>query len=138
MDSSSFLESRLDAAAWPLAIGDFIILFAFLFLGILSHWPLDIVLASPEIILNAAGPFILGWIIAAPLIGAYSPGAISAPNSSVPLVVRSWVVAAILGFLIREFAIPSRGVTLDFALVMLVGGAVVLGIWRFVFFKLFS
>lgn len=136
MSEESFLDRRLDASTWSLAVGDFVVLLGFLFVGVLEHWPLDVILADPTIYVLAAGPFVLGWIVAAPLVGAYSPGASAAANSSIPLAIRSWIPAAIIGFLVRVVALPGRGVEVSFALVILVGGAVVLGVWRFVYFKL--
>ncbi|CAI49988.1 DUF3054 family protein [Natronomonas pharaonis DSM 2160] len=136
MSEQSFLEQRLDASTWPIAVGDIVVLLAFIFLGTLSHWPLDAMLADPTIYLAAAGPFLLGWVICAPLIGAYSPGGGSAPNSSIPLAIRSWVPAAIVGFVVRYVALPQRGVEPVFIGIMLVGGAVVISAWRFLYFKL--
>lgn len=136
MADQSFLEQRLDASTWPIAVGDLVALLLFLLAGTLQHSTVEQVSADPAIYLLAAGPFILGWVLCAPLVGAYSPGGGSAPNSSIPLAIRSWIPAAIVGLLIRQFAIPDRGVEVVFAIIMLVGGAFVLSIWRFLYFKL--
>lgn len=136
MADPSFLEQRLDASTWPIAVGDIVALLAFLFVGTLEHSTLAQLQADPVIYLFAAGPFILGWLICAPLVGAYSPGGGSAPNSSIPLAIRSWIPAVLVGLLIRVLALPDRGAEITFAVVMLVGGAVVLSIWRFLYFKL--
>lgn len=136
MTEQSFLEQRLDASAWPMAVGDLLALLAFLLVGTLEHWPLETILEDPTIYLMVAGPFILGWLVCAPLIGAYSPGGVSAPNSSIPLAIRSWIPAAIVGLLIRELVIPGRGAEPVFAVIMIVGGAVFLSIWRVLYFKL--
>lgn len=136
MSDQSFLAQRLDASTWPIAVGDLVVLLAFIFAGTLQHWPLDAIQADPLIYVYAAGPFILGWLLCAPLIGAYSPGGGSAPNSSIPLAIRSWVPAAAIGLLVRVVAVPDRGFDPIFAGIMLVGGAIVLSAWRFVYFKL--
>lgn len=136
MADQSFLERRLDASTWPIAVGDLAVLLAFLLAGTLQHSSLEQLQSDPVIYLLAAGPFILGWIVCAPLVGAYSPGGGSAPNSSIPLAIRSWIPAAFVGFLVRVAALPGRGVEITFAIVILVGGAVVLSIWRFLYFKL--
>jgi hypothetical protein len=136
MADQSFLEQRLDASTWPIAIGDLVVLLAFLLSGTLRHWPLDQLLADPTIYLLAAGPFVLGWLVCAPLVGAYSPGGGSAPNSSIPLAIRSWIPAAVVGLVIRVVAVPGRGAEPIFAAIMIVGGAVVLSVWRFLYFKL--
>lgn len=136
MSEPSFLEQRLDAGTWPIAVGDMAVLLAFLLAGTLRHQTLEQLQASPEIYLFAAGPFVLGWLLCAPLVGAYSPGGGSAPNSSIPLAVRSWVPAVVVGLVVRVVALPDRGFDPVFAAVMLFGGAVVLAGWRYLYFKL--
>ncbi len=136
MTEQSFLERRIDASTWPIAVGDITALLAFLLVGTLEHWPLDALLADPLIYVYAAGPFVLGWIIAAPLVGAYSPGGGSAPNSSIPLALRSWILAVLIGLGVRIVALPARGADLTFATVILLGGAIVLSVWRYLYFKL--
>jgi hypothetical protein len=135
MTDQSFLDRRLDASTWPIAVGDLLVLCLFLLAGTLRHGPtLSGLRADPTIYGLAAGPFVLGWLVCAPLVGAYSPGGGSAPNSSIPLAIRSWVPAAVVGLLVRFVAIPDRGVTPVFAAVILVGGAVVLAVWRYLYF----
>ena len=136
MADSSFLDQRLDASTWPIAIGDLVALLAFLLVGTLQHSTLEQLQADPTIYLFAAGPFVLGWIVCAPLVGAYSPGGGSAPNSSIPLAIRSWIPAVLVGLVVRVFAVPGRGAEITFAVIMLVGGAVVLAGWRLLYCKL--
>jgi hypothetical protein len=95
MTDQSFLDRRLDASTWPIAVGDLFVLCLFLLAGTLRHGhTLTGLRADPTIYGLAAGPFVLGWLVCAPLVGAYSPGGGSAPNSSIPLAVRSWVPAS--------------------------------------------
>ena len=136
MADQSFLERRLDASTWPIAVGDIAVLLAFLLVGTLQHWTLDQLLADPTVFVLSAGPFVFGWLLCAPLIGAYSPGGGSAPNSSIPLAIRSWIPAAIVGLGIRVVALPHRGAGAVFVVIMIVGGAVVLSAWRALYFKL--
>jgi len=135
MPEQSFLDRRLDASTWPIAAGDLVVLLAFLFAGTLQHSPLSEIQADPTVYLFAAGPFVLGWLVCAPLVGAYSPGGGSAPNSSIPLAVRSWIPATVVGLGARVLALPGRGAEPIFAVIMLVGGAVVLSVWRFLYFQ---
>ena len=135
MRDQSFLEQRLDAGTWPIAVGDLLVLLVFLLAGTMRHgYTLAGLRADPVVYVLAAGPFVLGWLVCAPLVGAYSPGGGSAPNSSIPLAIRSWVPAALVGFLVRFVALPDRGVAPVFAAVILVGGAVVLAVWRYLYF----
>ncbi|MCQ4333315.1 DUF3054 domain-containing protein [Natronomonas sp. F2-12] len=136
MADQSFLEQRLDASTWPIAVGDVLALLVFLFLGTLQHSTLEAIRADPTIYLLAAGPFVLGWFVSAPLVGAYSPGGGSAPNSSIPLAIRSWILAVLVGLIVRTVALPGRGAAVSFTIVMLVGGTVFLSAWRFLYFKL--
>ncbi|MES3517572.1 MAG: DUF3054 domain-containing protein [Natronomonas sp.] len=136
MTEQSFLARRLDSGTWPIAVGDFVVLFAFLLVGVLRHWTFAQLQANPGIYLNAAAPFFVGWLLVAPLVGAYSPGARSAPNSSIPLAIRSWIPAAIVGLLIRATPVVDGGFDPVFAAIMIVGGAVSLSVWRLLYFKL--
>ena len=136
MADKSFLEQRLDASTWPIAVGDVAALLAFLLAGTLQHSTVDQLLADPGLYLAAAGPFVLGWLLCAPLIGSYSPGGGSAPNSSIPLAIRSWIPAAIVGMAIRVVALRGRGAEASFAAVIIIGGAVTLSAWRLLYFKL--
>ncbi|SHH57148.1 DUF3054 domain-containing protein [Halobaculum gomorrense] len=133
--SDSFLANRLDRAALPLAVGDLLIIVAFIYVGTLRHGTVPLppsgagdVLA----LLTVAAPFLLGWVVAAPLIGAYSAGAVESAKASVPLAVRSWIPAAVIGLIIRATPIVDGGVAITFAVVMLVVGSVSLGLWRYV------
>ena len=134
MTEQSFLEHRLDASTWPIAVGDVVVLLLFLLSGALRHHSLEAIRADPLIYASAAGPFVLGWLVCAPLVGAYSPGGGSAPNSSIPLAVRSWVPAAIVGLVVRVVAVPDGGAAPVFAAIMIVGGSVVLSVWRLLYF----
>jgi hypothetical protein len=134
MTEQSFLEQRLDASTWPIAVGDVVVLLLFLLSGTLRHWTPEQLQADPFIYAFAAGPFVLGWVVCAPLVGAYSPGGGSAPNSSIPLAIRSWVPAAVIGLAVRILVVPGRGAAPVFAAIMLVGGSVVLAVWRYLYF----
>ena len=134
MSDQSFLEQRLDASTWPIAVGDVAVLLLFLLSGALRHYSLETIRADPLIYASAAGPFVLGWLVCAPLVGAYSPGGGSAPNSSIPLAIRSWIPAAVVGLVVRVVVVPNRGFDPIFAAIMLVGGALVLAVWRYLYF----
>jgi hypothetical protein len=134
MDPQSFLARRLDRAAAPLAVGDVLVLLALLTVGTLSHRPAEFLLSEPTYLLGVFAPFVIGWVLVAPLVGAYSAGAVETAKSSVPLVVRSWVPAAAAGFALRAFVFRG-GAAPTFVVVILVSGAVALGGWRWVYFR---
>ncbi|MFC6785664.1 DUF3054 domain-containing protein [Halobaculum halobium] len=133
--TDSFLANRVDRAALPLAVGDLLVIVAFIYAGTLQHGTVPFPLAGAGdvlALLSVAAPFLLGWAIAAPLIGAYSAGAAESAKASVPLAIRSWVPAAVIGLLVRATPVVEGGVAITFAIVMLVVGSVSLGVWRYV------
>jgi len=88
-------------------------------------------------LLTTAAPFLVGWALTSIPIGAYSAGAAESTKASVPLAIRSWVPAAVVGILIRGATQSAFDTGLAvFLVVMVVTGTVALGLWRWVFFKL--
>lgn len=136
MDSNSFLASRLDRGAIPLAVGDVIVILGLLTFGALQHNTTTYLAENPVYLLGVFAPFLIGWVVVAPLVGAYAPGAVESAKASVPLVIRSWIPAAIVGLLLRAGGLFHGGAALTFAAVMIVTGSVALGIWRYLYFKI--
>ncbi|PHQ45858.1 hypothetical protein DJ68_10510 [Halorubrum sp. C3] len=135
MDAPSFLAARLDRGAAPLAAGDVIALILLLTVGTLNHTTVEFLTANPLYLPGVYAPFLIAWALIAPLVGAYSAGAAETAKSSVPLVVRSWIPAAVLGLALRAFVFRG-GAELTFAAVMLVTGSLALGGWRALYFRL--
>lgn len=134
--SETFLSRRVDAGAAPLAVGDVLAILVIVGIGMLNHHGVDGVLGDPVAVVLTALPFLVGWALGATLIGAYSPGAAESAKAAIPLGVRSWVIAAVVGILIRG-VLSSFDVGLGvFLVVMLVTGSVALGVWRWLFFKI--
>ncbi|WP_410767179.1 DUF3054 domain-containing protein [Haloferax sp. DFSO60] len=134
--STSFLEERLDAGALPLAVGDILVIFLLVTVGVINHNGVSYLSTDPAGWVLTAVPFLVAWAIAAPLLGAYSPGAAESAKSAVPLGIRSWLVAAILGGIIRWTPLFEGGADPVFIVVMLVLGSLALGVWRTVYFRL--
>lgn len=131
--SESFLSKRVDGSAAPLAVGDLVAILIVIAIGMSNHNSLTGAVA----LLETAAPFLLGWVVASVPIGAYSAGAAESAKAAVPLAIRSWIPAAVIGVAIRG-AVQSafdQGL-LIFLLVMIVTGTVALGGWRWVAFKL--
>ncbi|MFO8114647.1 MAG: DUF3054 domain-containing protein [Halorubrum sp.] len=135
MADSSFLATRLDRGAVPLAIGDLIALIVLLTAGTLRHTTVEFLSSNPLYLLEVYAPFLIAWALVAPIVGAYSAGAVETAKSSVPLVIRSWIPAALVGLALRAFVFRG-GAAPAFVVVMLVTGTVVLGGWRALYFKL--
>ncbi|WP_313695553.1 DUF3054 domain-containing protein [Halorarum halobium] len=133
MAVADFLDRRVDAGALPLALGDVLVILAFVYAGSIRHQSVSFPPAGVgdlTALLAIAAPFLLGWVVAAPLVGAYSAGAVESAKASVPLTIRSWVPAAVIGLAVRATPWVDGGVQLVFAVVMIVVGSVCLGLWR--------
>lgn len=134
MDVQSFLARRLDRAAVPLAVGDVLVLITVLTAGTLRHRPADFLLSEPTYLLGVWAPFLIGWALVAPLVGAYSAGAVETAKSSIPLAIRSWIPSLVVAFALRVFVFTG-GAAPAFVVVMLVTGSLSLGVWRWLYFR---
>jgi len=133
---ADFFERRLDSRTVPMAIGD-VVLIALLFSGgTVRHNGVAFVLSNPGYLAVTLAPFVVGWVIAAPLLGAYAPGAAESAKAAVPLALRSWILADAIALGIRATPLVHGGVQLSFVLVSLGVGLVGLAIWRTLFFTL--
>jgi len=133
---AAFFDRRLDGRATPLAIGDLIVVAILFSAGTVHHNGLGIVTTNPGYLVATIAPFLVGWIVAAPLLGAYAPGAAESAKAAVPLALRSWLVADAIAMGIRATPFVHGGVQLSFVVVSLVVGFVGLALWRTAFFKL--
>lgn len=138
--TGSFLNGRVDTAALPLAVGDVLVLVLLLSFGTARHNGVAYLTEQPVALALTLLPFIVGWLVAAPLVGAYSAGAAESAKAAIPLAVRSWVVAVVIGIVLRVvLPFDATGGLLSLAIffvVTLVVGVVGLGVWRWLYFKL--
>ena len=118
---------RSATTAW-LALGDALIIVAFLALGALRHNVNPI--TQPLRMADTAAPFLLGWAIAAPLIGAYAPRARQSVRRGISLAVGAWLAAAIIGSALRATTYFHGNAPLSFVAVTFGVGAVFLAAWR--------
>ena len=138
--TGSFLDGRIDSAALPLAVGDVLVLVVLLSLGTARHNGFSYLTENPTGLALTLLPFLVGWAIASPLVGAYSAGAAESAKAAIPLAIRSWIVADVIGIVLRvvlPFDATGGVVSLGiFFGVTLVVGVLGLGVWRWLFFKL--
>ena len=136
MADGGFLDDRIDADAWPLAVGDALILVFVFTAGAIRHhgttFPLD---APVEWVLTVL-PFLIGWALVAPLVGAYSAGAAESAKAAVPLALRAWLPADVVALLVRAAAFDDGPLQVVFVAVTLVSGALGLALWRWLRFRL--
>jgi hypothetical protein len=125
------LNGRVDASALPLAVGDLLAILGVLTIGMLQHGTL-----IPGRAAGVYAPFLIGWGVAALLIGAYSAGAAESAKAAIPLGVRAWVLAALAGFGLRATAVFPGDLAIAFVLITLVLTGILLGGFRWLFFKI--
>ncbi|MFB6108671.1 MAG: DUF3054 domain-containing protein [Haloplanus sp.] len=134
---AEFVDRRLDASAAPMAVGDVVVLALLYSAGAVRHDGVAFLVANPGYLAATIAPFLVGWIIAAPLLGAYSPGAAESSKAAVPLALRSWILGDAIALGIRATPLVHGGVELSFVAVTLGVGMVGLALWRTLFFRLF-
>jgi hypothetical protein len=131
----SRLGRRIDGDTWPLAVGDVLAIVAVLTAGTVQHNGVAFVTNNPVYLAGTLAPFLIGWVLVAPLVGAYSPGAGESAKAAVPLALRSWVVADVVGVALRASPLFHGGWSPVFVAVTLVTGGVALALWRWLFFR---
>lgn len=112
-----------------LATGDLLSILTFVVAGEISHYGLAFVLSSPAWVAETAIPFVLGWLVVAPLAGLYD-GTRRSPVRAVGLAVGAWIVAALVGQALRATPYFHGGFAVTFVLVSVLVGAVLIGAWR--------
>jgi hypothetical protein len=133
---ADFFDRRIDGRAAPLAVGDLLVIAIVFGAGTVHHNGVEFVAANPGYLAATVAPFLVGWIVAAPVLGAYAPGAAESAKAAVPLALRSWVLADAVALGIRATSFVSGGVQLTFVAVSLVTGGLGLAVWRALFFRL--
>ena len=120
--------------AWRIAAlagGDALMFLLFSAIGRSTHGEA----AGLDALLQVAGtaaPFLAGWLLAAPLLGAYRPAVISRVGPMLARTALAWLVAGPLGLVIRSLLL-QRGISVTFALVTLATVLVMLIVWRVLF-----
>ena len=132
----SFLARRIDAAAAPLAAVDVVALSAMLTVGVINHNGTDYLATNTAAWLLTLAPFLVGWAVVSVPIGAYSAGAAESAKAAIPLAVRAWVPAAVVGFALRASPAFSGGFDPVFGVVVFVACGVALVAFRWLFFAI--
>lgn len=117
--------------AWRTALlvgGDVLAFLAFSALGRRSHGAAAGLDAFAQIAETAA-PFAAGWLLAAPLLGAFKPDVVAHPRAMLSRTALSWLVALPIGLLLRAL-VRQSGIPLSFAITTLLVLMVLLCGWR--------
>ncbi|MEY7849025.1 DUF3054 domain-containing protein [Natrarchaeobius sp. A-rgal3] len=119
---------RPPVSATLVAAGDVVIVSGFVVLGLLMHQISPT--SHPLYAVLTALPFILAWLIVAPIVGAYAPRTLRSVRRTLAVASLAWVVASVLGAGIRSTPFFHGGAPADFVLVNLVVGLGFVLPWR--------
>lgn len=109
-----------------LAIGDVAMIALFVLLGELRHR--GTLLAGVETFVQ----FAVGWLLVSVIAGVYSGQTLEDPRRAVVQVVAAWVLAAVIGQLVRLAMTPGNFIHPSFVAVTIGFGGALLAGWRYV------
>lgn len=119
-------HARGSARAAVLAVGDVLLILAFVVAGEVRHGVDP--LARPGVVVDTAIPFLLAWFVAAVLAGLYRPGW-SARTTAVR-TAAAWTAAALVALGLRATPLFHGDFAFAFLLVSIGVGQVLLVPWR--------
>ncbi|RQG95542.1 DUF3054 domain-containing protein [Natrarchaeobius chitinivorans] len=129
MGSSPSRDSfRPPVSAVFVAVGDVVILAAFVVLGLLMHQISPT--SHPVYAIQTALPFLLAWLIVAPIVGAYASRTLRSVRRTLGVASLAWIVVSVLGAGIRATPFFHGGAPVEFVLVNLVVGLGFVLSWR--------
>ena len=126
----SVLSARVERSsttAW-VAVGDIVVIVAFLAFGALRHGVDPI--TQPLRVAGTVAPFLIGWVLAAPLVGAYAPRARQSVKMGALVAAAAWLPANLIGAALRATPYFHGQSPLSFVAVTFAVGAVFLATWR--------
>ncbi|WP_435153128.1 DUF3054 domain-containing protein [Haladaptatus sp. DFWS20] len=128
--SSAFATGRFDRSPTTagLGIGDLLVILGLLWMGSLRHNENPI--ATPLLFADTVAPFLIGWIIASLLVGAYSTQARQSVRDAVRFGGGAWIIASLIGAGLRATSLFHGDAPLSFVLVVTGIGLVFLVTWR--------
>ena len=106
--------------------GDVLAVLALVLVGTVEHGSL-----SPQRYAGVLLPFLVGWLAAAPLVGAYSSRAAESSRAALVLAAGSWLAGDLVGQLLRNTSLFPGNADPAFFLVMFVVGTALLSVARF-------
>ncbi|MBX0329546.1 DUF3054 domain-containing protein [Oscillochloris sp. ZM17-4] len=111
--------------------GDVVALMVFAAIGRGSHGEAAGLAAIGEVAQTAA-PFLIGWLVTSPWLGAFRPEATAAPAKMLRTTALAWCAAVVAGSLLRALFI-GRFSPPSFYIVTFIAALVILGGWRGLF-----
>ena len=113
----------IDDTARPLFPGDLVVLAGVFVAGTVNHNGVGVLTAEPLYVIGTVLPFLIGWALAGPLLGAYGQRAVASPHDSA-------VLGAVVAVLLRASPLFSGSASLIFFAITLGTGAAGLALWR--------
>lgn len=123
------MSTSLDRRAGALAVGDHLAIAAVVAWGIVDHHGLE-GLTEPREVAVVVGPFVVGYLVAAVLVGCYAAGRYETLPASLRSTVGAWLGGLGLGLVIRTSPEIEGGATWPFGLVLLLSVTAGLVAWR--------
>ncbi|SDJ20412.1 Protein of unknown function [Halovenus aranensis] len=115
-------------AAALVLLGDLLGLLLFIAWGLYAHnlraWEVPVHTAE------TLAPFLIAWLVFAPLLGLYQGRTLRSYGQTLALLVPGWAGIALVGALIRATSLFSGGASPVFVVVNVVFGLLVLAPWR--------
>lgn len=90
-------------------------------------------LADPVGALETMAPFVIGWLVLAPIAGVYARRVLSSPVETARVTAIGWIAAANVGLILRSSPAFDGGAGWAFNAVMTGVGLVALLLWRLVY-----
>jgi hypothetical protein len=112
MEQATTTRTKGPSLAALLLAGDLIALLIFATIGRMSH---ERGLSLPGV-LGTAAPFVIGWLLVAPLTGIYRAQPRPTPGAMARRSALNWALALPIAFGLRAL-IEQRGIPLSFAVV---------------------
>lgn len=119
-------DVRAGARALVLAVGDVLLILAFVAAGEVRHGVDP--LARPGVVVDTAIPFVLAWFLAATVAGLYVPGWSS--RAAAVRTAAAWPAATLLALGLRATPLFHGDFALAFLLVSVGVGLLLLVPWR--------
>lgn len=114
--------------ALVIAVGDIAVIGVIIVAGMLHHYinPITELVHTIQV----AAPFLIAWLVVAPLVGAYSRRSVTEMPMSIRTATVAWVLATLLGSVLRATPYFPGGAQLSFVGVMVGFGAIGIVAWR--------
>ena len=115
-----------------LVIGDLLCFLIFVAFGRNSHGEASGFAAIPQVIITAL-PFVAGWFLVSPFVGAFRHKILAQPRSMVLRTSVAWLIAWPVAILLRGISVDHGVPPFSFAVVVLLFNMLLLLIWRWPF-----